>query len=336
MFELRKDQIIDGSVGSIPSRRSYTAKFVAQEHFARKAGKHYDYGLVIGPRAFSWASRYLLPKTTSQKFSILRQPDHKSEYATFSGTIPEGQYGAGKVSVIFNTDCIVIKSSDSNIKLVITDGEFRGVYSFIKKNQNAWIVVRNLDLTHEYAGKQNYSSKVSDTMWSDPNVIASEKKDGASVIARVTSKKGIGIVSTRKTVKGELIKKDNHVPHISFTKSPKEFDGMVFRGELYLDKYPFSVLSGVLNSKPQRAVEAQIQLKERIKLAPFDILKLPGGKDASEMTYKQKLILLDAFAKYIESEDVKLPKFTTSNKKKFYEDIVANGGEGVVLSHNED
>lgn len=332
-LEQRSNQVLNESIGTVPTKEHYPTRFTIQEHDAKKAGKHFDYRLVLDGKAYSWASRYLPPKTTVDRFYLIRQPEHEESYIDWSGTIPGGEYGAGKVTVIYDINALVIKSSDDNIKLSIPDGDLKGIYSFLHKDGNNWLVVRNREMEYSFEDKKSYKTKIHEDLWNDDDFIASEKLDGASVIAHVNAGRGIGIVSQRKSVNDELIKKDNAVPHISYIKPDKQYDGMVFRGELYLDNQPFSVLSGILNSKSTKAVKAQDSLGEKIKLAPFEILKLPGGKDPSSMNYIERLKFLEEFVRDLNSKHINVPKHTIKNKKGFYEDIISNGGEGVVLRH---
>src|SRR5690606_6948133 len=75
--------------------------FVIQQHYATRL--HHDVRLEMfngpAPVLVSWAVPKGLPRARGERHLAIRTEDHPMEYATFSGTIPAGEYGGGEVRI---------------------------------------------------------------------------------------------------------------------------------------------------------------------------------------------------------------------------------------------
>ncbi len=75
--------------------------------------------------------------------------DHDLEYADFEGTIPEGQYGAGKVIIWDKGEFNIIKGSidSGNIEFELKGKKLKGMFVLIrmKKGDNNWLLIKKKD-----------------------------------------------------------------------------------------------------------------------------------------------------------------------------------------------
>jgi SNF2 family DNA or RNA helicase len=108
----------------VPLKPDQEFLFTRQKHEAVRAGTHYDIRLVIGDKAYSFATRKELPEPG--KMTVLfEQPVHDASYALSKRIeIPEGQYGHGTTVLDFVRKAKVLPSSTAeSVKFTTKSGE---------------------------------------------------------------------------------------------------------------------------------------------------------------------------------------------------------------------
>ena len=116
--------------------------FVIQEHHARNL--HYDLRLEIEGALKSWAVPKEPPEEPGIKRLAIQTEDHPLNYADFEGTIPEGQYGAGKVKIWDKGRFIPEKITEKEILFRLEGKRMKGDYVLVKTgfSKGSWLFFR--------------------------------------------------------------------------------------------------------------------------------------------------------------------------------------------------
>lgn len=114
-----------------------------QIHDAKRAGLHYDIRLVLGDKAYSWATRKDMPKL-GETINIYEQPVHDSSYALRRYIhIPPGNYGAGTTTLDFVRKAVAHNKENFKGKFTLTVPSTGDRYLFRKVpgyGPNTWIL----------------------------------------------------------------------------------------------------------------------------------------------------------------------------------------------------
>ena len=134
--------------------------FVIQRHDARRL--HYDFRLERGGALASWAVPKGVPLEPGAKALAVHVEDHPLEYATFSGQIPAGQYGAGTVEIWDNgTYELLEEKSDGQLTVRLDGRRLQGVWTLVPahldgKEQN-WLLIKRSDSDAETVEPRKYT-----------------------------------------------------------------------------------------------------------------------------------------------------------------------------------
>lgn len=111
-------------------RESKGLLYVIQRHAASHL--HFDLRLEEDDVLKSWAIPKLPPQEAGVKRLAIQTEDHPLGYEDFEGTIPEGQYGAGKVETWDRGEYIPLEKTSSKRIMEIKGKKLHGRYCLIK------------------------------------------------------------------------------------------------------------------------------------------------------------------------------------------------------------
>lgn len=126
----RTPEPVPGDDAVLPSGGDDT--FVIQEHHASRL--HWDVRLERGGVLVSWAVPKGLPPEPGTIRLAVRTEDHPLEYASFSGVIPRGEYGAGRMVIWDRGRYETVKWSDREVDVVLHGSRVEGEFVFFRRD----------------------------------------------------------------------------------------------------------------------------------------------------------------------------------------------------------
>jgi len=117
--------------------------FVVQEHHARRL--HWDLRLERDGVLKSWAIPKGIPKKPGVRHLAVLVEDHPIEYGVFEGKIPDGQYGAGDVTIWDQGVYEALKWESDKVEFLVQGGRMKGMYVLVrikKSEKNDWLLLK--------------------------------------------------------------------------------------------------------------------------------------------------------------------------------------------------
>jgi len=134
-----KDGTTEPKGGELKAVKAKNFVYVIQRHSATHL--HNDLRLEMDGVLKSWA----IPKDPmltleGKKILVVQVEDHPLSYATFEGTIPEGQYGAGTVKIWDKGTFELLEKTDKGFIIKINGNKLKGTYVLFKfKPPKNWL-----------------------------------------------------------------------------------------------------------------------------------------------------------------------------------------------------
>lgn len=295
------------------------SKYVIQKHEAKRAGLHYDFRFEHEGKLLSWASRRLPSK--GDRVGMFRQPDHSLDYYDFEGTIESG-YGAGKVTIHEKGPCLY-RIKDSNIDLYLYPEGKPGfkTWKLLQGNESWMGIEYEHPVPEYYSERKSYKLARIDEDVYNKDWFVTEKYDGSHYLLVIDKNGKASMISRRLSVNNDTVHREQQLIHITSQEFPKKYRNSVIRGEVY-HELGASYTSGILLSKPPRAIETQRE-NGWLQFIPFDVERA-NGKEC-KLNIAEKRAWLDELCTL---EFVHQPDIIESIEQ--LQDIMNRGGEGAV------
>ena len=172
-------------------RRGKRPLFVVQRHDARRL--HYDFRLERDGALASWAVPKGIPLRRGERHLAVHVEDHPLEYATFEGTIPAGQYGAGTVEIWDRGEYELLEEKKNGGLTVRLHGErLDGVWTLVPAKLDGdpknWLLLRKDEPgTGDRARYRPMLATSTDTLPKGEGWVHEPKWDGYRAIVTVTA-----------------------------------------------------------------------------------------------------------------------------------------------------
>ena len=125
-------------------------RFVVQKHSATHL--HYDFRLEL-PEKFkaggvvlkSWAVPKGIPPKAGLKHLAVLVEDHPVNYLNFSGIIPKGHYGAGKVEIWDKGKFKLLALTSKSLKFELKGKKLKGGYVLFNFKGKNWLIFKMIN-----------------------------------------------------------------------------------------------------------------------------------------------------------------------------------------------
>jgi len=159
--------------GGVPNETART--FVIQKHWATRL--HYDFRLELDGTMKSWA----VPKGPSfdpaDKRMAMPTEDHPISYNSFEGTIPEGNYGAGKVIIWDKGVWVPLEDPrqgyrDGKLKFELRGHKLHGHWTLVRMKgrghgrEDPWLLIKERDQSARPAAEFSVVDEMPDSVQS--------------------------------------------------------------------------------------------------------------------------------------------------------------------------
>jgi len=304
--------------------------FVIQQHYATRL--HHDVRLEMfngeDPVLVSWAVPKGLPRQRGERHLAIHTEDHPMEYATFSGTIPEGEYGGGEVRIFDSGTYEMVSRTEDRITFRLQGNRLRGIYHLVHTGvadgKDQWLALLSEDERpprEDPPPLEPMLATLTDGPFDDPAWGFEPKWDGIRALAvcdtstRLFSRNGRDVTQGYPELAGL---------HDRLVALDAIVDGEVVAFQN--GKPSFQLLQQRMHVREQRRVEA-LAKQIPVVLMAFDLLYLDGVSLVGRALRERREALEEIL---VPDEHVQLSPLVEGAGTALYRAAEEQGLEGIV------
>ncbi len=299
--------------------------FVIHKHRATRL--HYDVRLEQNGALPSWAVPKGLPTVKGDKRLAVRTEDHPLEYGKFSGTIPEGHYGAGEVRIFDDGWYEPIEWDDKKVSFKLHGRRYPGLEFHFVKTRTDWLAfLASAQDRPLIESPRRFQPMLADGGWKafdDEDWSFEPKLDGIRCLAEMTTGETKLITRTGRDVTAQY--PDIHMIHELVDQVNAVLDGEIVAFDKE-GRNSFEALQQRMNLANEREIKRTAK-EIPVALVVFDVLWL-DGRETTGLTLEERRELLELTVE--EDHRLQLMTHVEGDGKAFTAAAKELGLEGVV------
>jgi bifunctional non-homologous end joining protein LigD len=271
------------------------SSFVIQQHHATRL--HYDLRLEMFngdvPVLVSWAVPRNLPTKKGEPHLAVHVEDHPVDYATFSGTIPEGNYGAGEVRIFDSGTYELLEQERDKLTFRLKGNRLKGVYHLAfprtqdrPKDWLAFLASQEREAREDLPDLTPMAATLTEEAFDDDHWLFEVKWDGIRAIAVCADEETLLLSRNRRDITATYPELERFHERVVALEAVVDGEIVAFQ-----DGRPsFERLQSRMNLQNEHEIKRAMKVCPIVYVA-FDLLYLDGRSLVGEPVERRKELL---------------------------------------------